>query len=286
MDYWCKRWIGLLALSFWVGTAMAADPPPDCELSAPEQGTVVEIVDGETLKLADGGTVRLVGAKAPRPPAGTPEAEWRYSQETRDAVEALTKGKSVSLRFGGQRKDRHGYLMAQVFVSGEGVEQPVWVQAELVRQGLARVYSLSDNAACTGALLMLEDEARAARRGVWASGFYAVRDAAAVDRMRRLAGTYQLVEGRVVEVADVRDWIFLNFDEDWREDFTVAIEKKQAKAFVEADLDLASLEGKRIRVRGWLEQRYGPSIKATHPEQIEVLEEIGGSESAAEAGGR
>lgn len=280
MDRRCRYSIVLWVLCCSAGQALGAEGFPDCDLSEPERGTVVDVIDGETLKLADGGTVRLVGAKAPRPPAGTPEAEWRYSQETRDALEALTKGKTVSLRFGGQRTDRHGYLMAQVFVAGEGVEQPVWVQAELVRQGWARVYSLSDNAACTGELLMLEDEARAARRGLWASGFYAVCDAAAVDRMRRLSGTYQLVEGRVLEVADVQDWIFLNFEEDWREDFTVVIEKKQAKAFAEAGLDLASLAGKPIRVRGWLEWRYGPSIKAAHPEQIEVLEGASGAASA------
>ena len=34
-----------------------------------------------------------------------------------------------------------------------------------------------------------------------------------------------------------------------------------------------SLQGKRIRVRGWLKSFNGPMINATHPEQIEVLGE-------------
>ncbi|MFD0986159.1 thermonuclease family protein [Methyloligella solikamskensis] len=274
------RWrlaLGLVLLLCWAGKALGAEGAPDCALSEPEQGTVVQIVDGETITLADGSTVRLVGAKAPRPPSGTAEVDWSFSQETRDALEALTKGKTVSLRFGGSRTDRHGYLMAQVFV--EGGPSPLWVQGELVSEGLARVYSLSDNAACTDALLEREEEARTARRGLWASGFYRVRDAVAVDRMRRLTGTYQIVEGGVLEVADVQDWIFLNFDEDWRKDFTVVIDKSDAKAFAEAGLDLPSLEGKPIRVRGWMEWRYGPSITATHPEQIEVLEEDGTAKS-------
>jgi endonuclease YncB( thermonuclease family) len=283
MDCRCRYWIVLVWLCCWDGQAYGAHESPACALSEPEQGTVIEILDGETVKLADGGTVRLVGAKTPRPPHGTAEADWRYSQATKEALAALTKGKTVFLRFGGPRTDRHGYLMAQVFVSAPDGAEPVWVQGELVGQGLARVYSLSDNAACTEDLLKREAEARAARRGLWASGYYAVRDAGAVDRMRRLSGTYQIVEGRVREVADVRDWIFLNFDEDWREDFTVVIEKKKAKAFAEAGLDLASLAGNPIRVRGWLEWRYGPSIKATHPEQIEVLE--GGTVDSARAAG-
>ena len=41
-----------------------------CDLSEPEKGTVAAVIDGETLKLADGRIVRLIGAKAPMPPLG------------------------------------------------------------------------------------------------------------------------------------------------------------------------------------------------------------------------
>jgi hypothetical protein len=36
-------------------------------------------------------------------------------------------------------------------------------------------------------------------------------------------------------------------------------------------LDVASLTGKTIRCRGWLDLYDGPRIDITHPEQIEVL---------------
>ena len=70
------------------------------------------------------------------------------------------------LRFGGARADRHGYLLAQVFVI-EG-ESRLWLQQELLAKGLARVYSFPDNRACLAELLAREREARAKRRGVWA----------------------------------------------------------------------------------------------------------------------
>jgi micrococcal nuclease len=63
----------------------------------------------------------------------------------------------------------------------------------------------------------------------------------------------------------------LNFTRDWRRDFTVSIARKDARAFAAAGLDPKTLEGKRLRVRGWLAWRGGPSIEATHPEQIELL---------------
>ena len=65
--------------------------------------------------------------------------------------------------------------------------------------------------------------------------------------------------------------LYLNFAEDWRNDFTVTIERKSLASFEEAGLDLEALTGKRIRVRGFIEWWNGPMIAATHPEQIEVL---------------
>jgi endonuclease YncB( thermonuclease family) len=53
--------------------ALSVCPPAAaCELSEPQRGTVAQIIDGETLTLTDGSTVRLMGAKAPIPPLG-----WR-----------------------------------------------------------------------------------------------------------------------------------------------------------------------------------------------------------------
>ncbi|MCX7307688.1 MAG: hypothetical protein NTZ72_06970 [Afipia sp.] len=42
-------------------------------------------------------------------------------------------------------------------------------------------------------------------------------------------------------------------------------------SFEAAGLDLKSLEGKKIRVRGWVEKRGGPRIEATRSGQIEVV---------------
>ena len=41
--------------------------------------------------------------------------------------------------------------------------------------------------------------------------------------------------------------------------------------FAAAKLDLYSLKGRVIRIRGWIEELNGPMIEALIPEQIEVL---------------
>jgi micrococcal nuclease len=102
---------------------------------------------------------------------------------------------------------------------------------------------------------------------------YHVVDATRPEALRPRVQTFQIVEGKVAVVGRTSGWTFLNFGDDWKQDFTAAIAAKHAKAFAESDVALDGLEGRRIRVRGWIERWNGPAIKVTHPEQIEVLGE-------------
>jgi len=145
----------------------------------------------------------------------------------------------------------------------------LWVQAELLSRGLARVNSYSDNRAMLAELLLFERQARAARRGIWALPRYAVRS---VKETPKFLNSFQIVEGRVKSVAKVRGRIYLNFGSDWRRDFTVTLPPQATRLHIKEGRDPLSYEGKRIRVRGWLKPRNGPMITVTHPEQIEVLE--------------
>jgi endonuclease YncB( thermonuclease family) len=250
-----------------------------CDLSPPEAGKVAAVLDGETLKLADGRTVRLIGAKAPMPPLGwRGDDPWPLVDEAKDALSALAFGKTVELRFGGLRQDRHGHLLAQVFVVDGG--NRLWLQEQLLAKGLARVYSFADNRACIAELLAREKEARAKRLGVWASYVYRIEQALDVQRLGRLIHSYQLVEETVMAVGEGGGRLYLNFTPDWRSDFTVSVDRKDASAFAAAGIDLRALAGRRLRARGFLAWRNGPTIEATHPEQIELLPENPHEENA------
>lgn len=264
----------LSALSFSLvsSIALAGAVPSNgsCVLSEPERHTVAEVKDGETLLLADGRAVRLIGAKAPSVPASkAADQPAPFAAAAAEALRALAQGAEVELRYGGTRTDRHGRALAQVFVV-KG-EERLWLQAEMVVKGRARVYSFPDNRACLAELLAHEVEAREKRLGLWGSAAYDVLDASDPERLGRLTRTFQLVEGVVAAVGEGKSRIYINFAEDWRSDFTVSVDRKDEKDFAAAQLDLRSLVGKRIRVRGWLGWRNGPMIEATHAEQIEVL---------------
>ena len=235
-------------------------------LQTEEVARAVEIVDGDTLVLEDGREVRLVGIQAPKLPLGRSGFEpWPLSAEAKAALAELTLDRELGLAYGGSRIDRHGRALAHLYR-----QDGLWVQGRLLERGLARVYSFADNRALVAEMLALERAARVAKRGIWAKGFYAIRNALAVGED---IGSFQLVEGRVVAAAEVRGRIFLNFEKDWRRDFTISLRPKVARRFRAEGLEPLDYEGRLLRVRGWLKQENGPMIEASHPEQIELLEE-------------
>lgn len=260
----------ILALAGAAWLAATCPAARACDLLDSESGTVASVIDGETLELTDGRTVRLIGAKAPMPPLGwRGDDPWPFVDAARDALATLAANQEVELRVGGSRVDRHGHLLAQVFVVTGGTR--IWLQQELIAKGLARVYSFADNRACVSELLAREAEARGKRLGLWGSSLYGIVGALDLKRLGRLTHSYQLVEGTVVAVGQGAGRIYLNFAKDWRSDFTVSVERKDAPAFAAAGIDLNGLAGKRLRVRGFLAWRNGPMIEASHPEQIELL---------------
>ena len=85
-------------------------------------------------------------------------------------------------------------------------------------------------------------------------------------------GRFALVEGKVVSVRESGPIIYVNFGRHWATDFTVTILKRTERSFLAAGLEPRKLAGRRVLVRGWIEERGGPQIEASRPEQIELTE--------------
>ena len=225
---------------------------------------VGSVVDGDTVVLEEAAEVRLVGIQAPKLPLGRKGfPTWPLAEEAKSALEQLVLGKTVTLSYGGAREDRHGRRLAHLQVDG------TWVQGEMLRQGLARVYTFADNRARAGEMLDLERLARAERKGIWGHDFYRVLKPEGTGHH---IDSFQLVEGRVLAVGNGKGRFYLNFGPDWRTDFTISVPSEAVRMFRTSGVDLAALEGRHLRVRGWLSLRNGPAIEATHPEQIELLD--------------
>ena len=180
-------------------------------------------------------------------------------------------GEIVLKRIGERETDRYGRLVAHVFfVSENGAER--WLQAELVRAGQARVSARVGDMACARALLADEQAARAAKLGLWGDPYYVIARAEDPAGVLKSRGAFALVEGRVESVRESGGTIWVNFGRRWSEDFTVTIAKRNERMFSAAGLDPKSLSGRRVRIRGWIEERGGPWVEAARPEQIEVVQ--------------
>lgn len=86
-------------------------------------------------------------------------------------------------------------------------------------------------------------------------------------------GSFQIVEGIVVNIGAGSGRSFLDFDADWRRGFSAVIAGEDRKTFRRAGFDLEALRGRRIRLRGMVEMFAGhPEIALSNPAQIEVLD--------------
>lgn len=242
------------------------------KLTPGEIGRVASIVDGDTLFLDSGLKVRLSASQAPKLPLGRKGFKaWPLGTEAKNALFNLTHNKTVQLFYGGKDRDRYDRALAQVFLIGEDGKPGLWLQEDMIRRGLARVYTWPDTWQDSERLYTAEREARAEKRGIWDDEFYAIR-APEPNALAQDVDSFQLVEGIITSVAEVRGQTYLNFGSDYRTDFTIVIASKDRKRFKKAGLDPLSLEGARVRVRGWIELMNGPMIWLDHPERLEVLD--------------
>jgi micrococcal nuclease len=139
----------------------------------PINAKVTHVVDGDTIDAAmpDGSeeTVRYIGIDTPETvKPGTPV---QCGGPKAHAVnERLVGGRTVALRFDAERRDVYGRLLAYVYLPGAGPGgHPLFVNAELVKRGLARTLTIPPNDSFASLFARLAARAGALGRGLWGS---------------------------------------------------------------------------------------------------------------------
>jgi endonuclease YncB( thermonuclease family) len=268
-------WDACLAAAFAAGLtatcggapALADEQQPLAEACGGDEiarGMVRKALDGRTLVLDDGREVRLAAIEVP-----TLAGNLAGPQNAAAALEALAGGDEVVLRRAETGSDRYGRLLAYAYIERDG--DRFLLQQELIADGFARVGARIAST-CSGDLLSREKAAREAKLGLWADPYYGVLDAEIPSDVLARRGQFALVEGKVASVRENGATIYVNFGRRRSGDITVTVLKRNERNFATAGLDLRALAGRRIRVRGWIEQRGEDRawIEAGRPEQIEV----------------
>lgn len=213
----------------------------------------------------DNEEVRLAGILAPTSDGGG--GTEAMATTSRTYLEQAIGDETIFLAFTGPERDRYGRLSAQVFLGDE------WMQAMMLRAGMALAAPDILTRDCAGSLLEAESQARSTEAGLWADDAFSVLQLQALlQGEQRLAGSFQIVEATIVDVGEFRGRYFLNFGEDRETDFTVTVSPRDMRYFRQSGLNLDSLAGHEIRVRGWLESYNGPNMPVSIPEVIEVID--------------
>jgi endonuclease YncB( thermonuclease family) len=239
----------------------------DCPGAGGRPAMVTEAIDGDTVRLDDGTVVRLAGVEAPKRPLSMADDQpWPLADDSRQRLAGLVAGQPVLIPWDGVEPDRHGRLHARMALADGR-----WVEAELVAAGFARVRWLPGEALCFQALLAHEAAARRSALGLWGDPAYAVLSADDPS-LRSRNGLYELVQGRVISVGHGYRMVFLDFGSNARSDFTAMIPPEAAERLTTEGMPPDSFAGRRVLVRGVIEESGGPAIRINDPAEIELID--------------
>lgn len=222
-----------------------------------EQVTIASVVDGDTVLLDDGRSVRLVGLNAPE--LARPEAyahhDWqRHPQplalEAQAALTRLIAHAEVYLYPSVSGYDRYKRQLAHLFIAKNALDTEVKkmtnLAAQLIQQGYAYAIAIAPNLHFSACYFASEKQARTAEKGVWSEEELQPIVAAEFDKYGRSG--FALVQGLVTRVSRSKRRVWIEIDDT----VVVMIGKKNLGSFPQ---DIEDYEGHKVEVGGWVIDR-------------------------------
>jgi len=216
----------------------AATDPACATDEVDDEGDVRSIVDGDTIVLADGRRVRLIGIDSPEIDYAGGGVEPFADTARGELTALLTARPHVGIRFDATRSDRYGRLLAHLFLD-DGTN----VQAWLLERGLGTRLTIPPNVMYLDCYRVTETRARDATRGIWALSEYQPIEA---TELTKEDGGYRIVTGNVLRVGESRSSIWINIAPR----MALRIRREDLTYF--EGIEFHRLVGKRIIARGWL----------------------------------
>ncbi|MEE4374028.1 thermonuclease family protein [Pseudomonas alliivorans] len=220
--------------AIWLSGAEAFCPAPD---GLPVV-KVQRVVDGDTLRLSDGRSVRMIGLNTPETGKRGQSAE-PFAEAGKRRLQALVKDSDgqVRLQIGQQARDRYGRTLANVYGrNGTNLE------AQLLSEGLGYLVAVAPNTALVDCQQSAERQARQARLGLW-------RNAPVQSASRINKGGFAVISGRVKSVQRNRGGVWIELDGP----LVLRVAPDLLPAFDVAKLE--RLKGRQVEARGWVVDR-------------------------------
>lgn len=130
-----------------------------------EKALVTKVIDGDTIDLENGKTVRFIGMDTPetvdpRRPVGC------FGKEASNETKKLLSGKVVILQKDVSEEDKYGRLLRYIYLPLDN-GQILFVDDYLVREGFARVLTYPPDVKYDGQLREAERQAKVNKKGLW-----------------------------------------------------------------------------------------------------------------------
>ncbi|WP_256737459.1 thermonuclease family protein [Pseudomonas sp. dw_358] len=202
------------------------------------QVQVRHVVDGDTLRLQDGRSVRLIGLNAPEL-GRKGRSDEPFAVAARQRLQALVRASDgrLLLQPGREASDKYGRTLAHLYsLNGTNLE------TQLLAQGLAYQIAVAPNVDRADCQRRAELQARAAGLGLW-------RRSPMVAASQVSQSGFALVSGTVGEVQRNRGGLWLNLSDS----LVLHIAARDQARF--DDQWLARYKGQAVEVRGWVLDR-------------------------------
>ena len=227
--------------------------------------TCAAVIDGDTIRLQNGETVRLIGIDAP-------ELSQPGGEMSRQYLTQLIQGKRITLDKGYEDRDKYNRLLRFVYIGNTCVNE------EMIRQGYAEARYLSPDDPLREYYIQLEIEAEITGAGLWSDNIFQPRSQLDWDGLpvinwsdaHKYYNQCVIVEGTIVKTYNSGIVCFLNFHTNYNY-FTAVIFASDSPEFAEPPEFFYS--GKRVLIIGIvLEYNGSPEIIVKTPDQIRILD--------------
>lgn len=240
--------------AFLLGCAIIAFLP-----LAAAAGTVrvAEVLDGDSVRLADRREVRLIGVNAPERGYDS-RPDDPLANAARERLRELTRGQALRLETETEPRDRYNRVLAYLFLPDGRLVQEI-----LVREGLASSIAIPPNLRELARLRTAEAEARRAARGLWNQTFF---EPLSADRLQPAHTGFRFVQGTVTRIGRSKKYVYL----DLGRQFALRIRHDDWEQYFDGKPE--AWQGVPLMVRGWItiqDNRHYMNIG--HPAMFERL---------------
>ena len=222
-------------------------------------------IDGTTLIAKNGSIYQL-------PNIYIPNDNAEIAEQAQKKLESLIKDQKCTAYLTKNKEEGRINRMGHNFARLECGTNKIWVGGELIANGLAIVWPTLGTPETMDELLDLEADARKNKKGLWdCKSSYKCIEIYRPETIKTHLNSRAIVEGTVYNTALIKNNILINFEPDWKQDFTIAVSSKLRREFSRMNINLQSLKGKTVLVRGWVRNYNGPMIELDTPDQLQIL---------------